>query len=140
MRLRESRLGEIHLFHLQGEVDLHYAPALRSLFSAKSDRQCTAVLVDFSEVTYIDSSGIAVLLEYLRDSKTYKGAFCIAGLTDQVRHIFEVVGLDRVIPMFPTVPEAVAALSNGTVPDCAEALFGTADQQPCAAAALSQPA
>jgi anti-anti-sigma factor len=135
MRLRESRQGEIHLFHLQGELDLHYAPALRSLFSAKSDRRCAALLVDFTGVTFIDSTGIAVLLEYLRDSTAYEGAFCIAGLTDQVRHIFEVVGLDRVIPLFATVPEAVAALSEDALPACSGRLFGAAHQQTLAVTA-----
>lgn len=134
MRLREARHGQIHLFHLQGEVDLHYVPALRSMFSAKSDRHCPALVVDFSEVTYIDSNGIAVLLEYLRDAKEYEGVFCITGLTEQVRHIFDVVRLDQVMPIFATVPEAVAALSDGHVPPCPEVLFGAAPQEKLSAA------
>jgi anti-anti-sigma factor len=129
MRLRESRHDQIHLFHLQGELDLHYAPALRSMFSAKSDRQCAALVVDFSGVTFIDSTGIAVLLEYLRDSQAYEGAFCITDLTDRVRYIFEIVGLDRVMPLFATVSEAIAAISDGSVPASPTRLFGAAAHQ-----------
>ncbi|MEY2547749.1 MAG: anti-sigma factor antagonist [Verrucomicrobiota bacterium] len=99
------------------------------MFSAKSDRQCAALVVDFSGVTFIDSTGIAVLLEYLRDSQAYEGAFCITDLTDRVRYIFEIVGLDRVMPLFATVSEAIAAISDGSVPASPTRLFGAAAHQ-----------
>ncbi|MDQ6625588.1 MAG: STAS domain-containing protein [Verrucomicrobiota bacterium] len=135
MRLIESRHGQVHVFHLQGAADSYSASALRGLFSAKADRQCLALVADFSGVTFIDSKAIAVLLEYLRDSKAYEGAFCIAGLKGRVCDIFEIIRLDRVVPLFPTVAQAVAALSDKSLPVCPAQLFGAAPQRTLAATA-----
>lgn len=135
MRLRELRHDQIHAFYLQGEADLHSVAVLRALFSAKSDWQCPALVVDFSGVTFIDSTGIAVLLEYLRDSRAYEGAFCITGPTERLRHIFKIVGLDKVMSIFPTVAEAVASLSKAGAATDSRRFSGAAYQPTLSATA-----
>jgi anti-sigma B factor antagonist len=100
MRFKESVEEGIDVFHLEGEIDLHYAPVLRSLLQAKVGAGCPALLIDLSEVSWIDSSGLAAIIEYFRDSAGYQGLLCLAGLNSTLQTIFEIVRLDKVIPIF----------------------------------------
>ena len=115
MKLRESRHGHIHVLHFEGEIDLRCAPAMRSLFQAKAASRCPFLLLDLARVEYIDSTGLAVLLEYLRDATLFQGDFGIAGVSDNVRTIFNVVQLHKVIPLFRNLEEAKRAWRNDCV-------------------------
>ena len=123
MKLRQSERWSVDVFHLAGEIDLHYAPALRALFQLKVKQRCAALIVDLSDVSFIDSTGISVLLEYLRDAAEFDGKLCLAAPTDHVRHVFEIVRLNQVLPIFDSVTEAGAALCDGGIPVPAEPLF-----------------
>ena len=123
MKLRESRHDHISVFHLEGEIDLHYAPALRALFEAKAKARCRALAVDLSGVSFIDSTGIAVLIEYLRDAAQFDGQFCIAAPTEDVRDVFDIVQLGKALPIFDSVSAAISALRSGCMPAPADALF-----------------
>ncbi len=123
MKLRESQRWHVDVFHLAGEIDLHYAPALRALFQVKVKQRCPALVVDLSEVSFIDSTGISVLLEYLRDAAEFDGKICLAAPTAHVRNVFDIVQLDTAIPIFDNVANAAAALCNGAVVEPSQPLF-----------------
>ena len=95
---------------LEGEIDLHVAPqvaaSLRRMIAAKSPR----VVVDLARVTYIDSSGLAVLITALQDAETYGGRLMIAGVQENVRSIIESAGLSQFFLAFPHVDAALAAI------------------------------
>ena len=125
MKLHESRQNSVDVFHLEDEIDLHYAPALRALFQAKAKQRCPALVVDLSGVPFIDSTGIGVFLEYLRDAAEFGGHFCLAAPTDHVRHVFEIVRLSEVLPVFETTAAAIAALTTNGLPFPVQALFSS---------------
>lgn len=135
MTFRESRHEQIDVFHLCGDIDMQHAPALRALFAGKAERRCPALIVDLSGVQFIDSTGIAVLLEYLRDATAFDGQFCISGVTDKVRAIFEMLRLDQAMPIFNELTVAKSALYNGCFPSARQPLFGRAREHRCAAGA-----
>jgi anti-sigma B factor antagonist len=128
MKLRESRERAVDIFHLEDEIDLHYAPALRALFQAKEKQRCRALVVDLSGVPFIDSTGIAVFLEYLRDASEFGGRFCVAAPTDHVRHVFEIVRLHEVLPIFESTSAAIAAVANNALPAPVQPLFSKAPE------------
>ena len=66
MRLKEATEGGIDIFVLEGEIDLHYAPVLRSLLQGKVAARNAALVLDLSGVSFIDSSGLAAMIEYFR--------------------------------------------------------------------------
>jgi anti-sigma B factor antagonist len=123
MKLDESRKGDVAVFHLEDEIDLHYAPALRALFQAKINQRCPALVVDLSGVPFIDSTGIAVLLEYLRDASGFGGKFCVAAPTDHVRHVFEIIRLQEALPIFESTAAAIAAMAHDAMPAPIHRLF-----------------
>lgn len=116
MRLKESHENGVVIFALSGAIDLHYAPTLRSLFQSKLNERCPALIVDLSAVDFIDSTGLATLIEYHRDAGSHGGIFTLAGINPNLKAIFDVVQFDKVLAIFATVQEAKAAIKQGRVP------------------------
>jgi anti-sigma B factor antagonist len=127
MRLKEAVHNGTEVFALEGQIDLHFAPALRSLLQAKIHAHCPALVVDLSGVTFIDSTGLSVLIEYFRDASEQGCVFCLCGLNDDIKGTFRIVRLDRTIPMFATVEDASAAVRSGSIAPPSEALFDRAE-------------
>lgn len=123
MRLKESVENGIDIFALSGEIDMHYAPVLRSLLQARVQALCPALILDLTDVTFIDSAGLVAIIEYLRDAAAYRGVLCLCGLNETLQTIFEIVKLDKVIPIFASIADALAALEQGSVQPPGPALF-----------------
>jgi anti-sigma B factor antagonist len=94
---------------LHGDVDMEMAPAVRKLLL-----DCVAggkaVLVDMSGVAYIDSSGIASLIEALQTSLGNGNAFGLISVSEQARRVLELARLDKVFAIHPDRDSALAAL------------------------------
>ncbi len=94
---------------LEGEIDLHVSPQIGARLAAMIKEKPKKLVVDLSQVTYIDSSGLAVLIEAMQNVGSYGGKFALAGLQDGVRPIFEIARLDQVFRIFPDTASALAA-------------------------------
>jgi anti-sigma B factor antagonist len=95
---------------LEGEIDLHVSPRIAAALGAMIEQKPERLVVDLSAVSYIDSSGLAVLIEGMQNVEAYGGKFVLAGLQEQVRPIFEMARLDQVFIIFPHVDAALAAV------------------------------
>ena len=94
---------------LEGEIDLHVAPQITASLSTLIAKKPSPVVVDLSKVSYIDSSGLAALIEAMQKVVKYGGKFALAGLQENVRPIFEIARLDQVFRIFPDTDSALAA-------------------------------
>ena len=98
------------VFTPTGAIDLHVSPELRaSLRTIIDDEKPKRLVVDLSQVPYIDSSGIAVLIGAMQALEHEGGVFLIAGAQEGVRMIFESAKLDQYFRLFPDVEAATAA-------------------------------
>lgn len=88
---------------LSGEVDLASSPAARREILRALERQ--DVFVDLSGVTYMDSSGVASLVEGYQLAKDKGRQFGLVGVTHAVRLVLGLASLDRVFPIYDRVPE-----------------------------------
>ncbi|NIR52502.1 STAS domain-containing protein [candidate division KSB1 bacterium] len=88
------------------DVDLESSPKLRNKLVELTDDQEQAILVDLANVKYMDSSGIATLVEALQKVGKYGGKLKIANLRQAVRDVFELSRLDKVFEIYPTIEEA----------------------------------
>jgi anti-sigma B factor antagonist len=94
---------------LSGEVDLHASPELRARLQDCIQSQTPSLLLDFVEVSYIDSSGLATLIEYVRESADFGGKLALFGLQKKVRMIFDLVRLNELFAISGTAEEAALA-------------------------------
>jgi anti-sigma B factor antagonist len=101
---------EPDILALAGELDMHESPALKRAFEPFLARKAPRVLADFSGVTYIDSSGLAVFIDAMQRIQEYGGKFALCGLGENVRAVFELSRLDQVFRIFPDRKAALGAL------------------------------
>lgn len=94
---------------LEGEIDLHISPEVADTLRAMVENKPKALVVDLGKVTYMDSSGLAVLIEGMQAVQGYGGKFALANVQESVQHIFEIARLDQVFQIFPDVDSALAA-------------------------------
>lgn len=110
MDVRTGRThDEIAYVDLAGELDMYCADSARQVLQellAGND----AVMLDLTEVSYIDSSGIGVLLFGLKESRKGNKKFCIVGVSGQVRRVIELTSLFGLLPITDTRPQAVERL------------------------------
>src|SRR5437588_12361907 len=79
---------EKNVLPLEGEIDLNVSPRIASTFSEMIRKKPSRLVVDLSRVTYIDSSGLAVLIGDMQDVDEYCGKLAVAGCQDTVRYCF----------------------------------------------------
>ena len=94
---------------LEGEIDLHVSPEVAESLRTMIESKPQQVVIDLNKVTYLDSSGLAVLIEGMRNVREYGGKFSLAGIQDDVKHIFDIARLDQVFEIYPNVDAALAA-------------------------------
>ena len=70
---------------LEGEIDLHVSPRISTALAAMIEQKPPRLVVDLSKVTYIDSSGLAVLIEGMQNVEAYGGKFILAGIQENVK-------------------------------------------------------
>jgi anti-anti-sigma factor len=95
---------------LEGEIDLHVSPHIATQLREMVAKKPKHIVVDLSRVTYIDSSGLAVLIEAMQNLEKNGGKFAIGGIQDMVRSIFETARLDQVFRIYPDVDAALVAV------------------------------
>lgn len=99
--------GKFTVLMLKGNVDMAQSPHARKLILAHLE-QNRPMLVELSGVTYMDSSGVASLVEGLQLAKKRKLDFALAGPSQSVRNVLGLARLDRVFTIHNTLEEALA--------------------------------
>ncbi len=92
---------------INGDVDLYSSPQVRKVIIGLTERKVPVIVIDLQAVGYMDSSGIATLVEGLQQMGKYKGELKLFGLTAAVREVFELSRLDKVFQIYPTEEAAL---------------------------------
>lgn len=83
---------------LTGEIDHHCAKEYIQSITAKIEAYTPQICVlDFGEVTFMDSSGIAVVINALRSMTKIEGELALCGLTQQPMKVFRASGIDKLV-------------------------------------------
>jgi anti-sigma B factor antagonist len=93
--IQTEELDGIVLIRLRGEVDLSWSQQVRQAVLSALETN-PAVGVELSEVSYIDSSGIAALVEGFQSARSRGSRFALVAVSDAVRAVLELARLDRV--------------------------------------------
>ena len=83
---------------LTGEIDHHCAKQYIQEISAKIEAYTPRIcILDFRDVTFMDSSGIAVVINSLRNMSKIEGRLVLTGLTQQPKKVFRASGIDKLV-------------------------------------------
>jgi anti-sigma B factor antagonist len=110
MQITERTEENIPIISISGDIDLESSPKLRAFLKPKSSQKTPKLLLDFGGVSYIDSSGLATLIEYFQAVQGFGGKLTLAALSPRVKNVFEIVRLEQIFSLYPDVPSALAAL------------------------------
>lgn len=98
-------LGKVEV---SGEVDLYTAPRFKEDLLALIDAGATSVIVDLTNVTFIDSTALGVLISGVKRLHETDGRLLVVASSRPVVRILAITGLDKVLTIFAT-PEAALA-------------------------------
>ncbi len=121
-----SLTPELALVAVSGELDLHTAGCLEARIEEAGTVGADTVLVELSEISFIDSAGLAVLV---RETERLEGdghALVLVTNDPRIRRIVEVTGLNRVLRIYATLHDALAELTPQPPPLRAAAHRGRA--------------
>jgi anti-anti-sigma factor len=116
-RVEGERQGTICLVRVHGEIDLSNAHEVSSAIGTVMGQETRWLVVDLSEITYLDSSGIALLLRLAERLQTRRRQLhLVVPRGSPVRRVLVFTGLPRVIPVEARLEDALAQCDSG-VPD-----------------------
>ena len=92
---------------LAGEIDMKCSAKIKDKFKEIFRQKPHSVIVDMTEVNFMDSSGLAVLIGALKLSRINNSELKLTGLTKDVRDIFEICRLETIFQFFDTTDEAL---------------------------------
>ena len=85
---------------LEGEIDHHRARTYIDTIAAKIDAYAPdECILDFSEVSFVESSGMAVVINSMRRKAQIEGRLYLAGLGEQPMRVFRTSGIDKLVPI-----------------------------------------
>ena len=94
---------------VQGQVDLHSSPKMRSaILEGINRKEVAQVAVNLTGVNYIDSSGVATLVEGLQLARTRNCRFVLFGLRQETKEVLELARLDRIFVIHATEVDALS--------------------------------
>ena len=106
MKISVRDVGNAKVVEVEGDVDLGTSPVFRrTLFEALS--QAATVALNLQAIRYIDSSGIATLIEALKNSQRQNRQFVLFGLSPAVQEVFRLTHVFRLFRIFQTEQEAL---------------------------------
>lgn len=100
--------GEVTIVHVGGEIDVYTAPVLRERLDEHISEGRHQLVVDLEGVTFMDSTGLGVLVGRLKLVRVKGGTLRLACSSERILKVFSITGLDKVFQIFPSVDEALA--------------------------------
>ena len=104
----EDRNG-IRLIHLAGPLDSVTHDLFKEMMDALALQSRVKVVLDCERLAYVNSRGITLLARYQRVIAASRGFFGVAALNPRIRAAIELLGMDKLVALYPTVPEALQA-------------------------------
>jgi len=109
MDVKTTRVDGATIVQPQGEIDLGRSPAFRSHLADAVRSNPDRLIVDLADVPYMDSSGVATLVEAMQTARDTNAKLVLCGLQDKVRSIFEIARLDMVFTIVNSCDDALTA-------------------------------
>ncbi|WP_210470840.1 anti-sigma factor antagonist [Sporosarcina sp. 6E9] len=109
LKVEMSKEDHVQHFHITGEIDAFTAPLLKEKLATVQDIPGLQAELNLIDVTYIDSTGLGVFVGFYKRLKANDGYVKITGVSDRIKRLFEITGLDEVIDIEKGVGESLDA-------------------------------
>ena len=106
-----ERQGEVTILDIQGDVTAFSEPFLNDAYQTASSQGANKILLKMDQQAYINSGGIAVLIQILAQTKQKKQRIGITGISEHFKKIFNMVGITKFAQIYNTVEVALETLT-----------------------------
>ena len=111
MYLKFNKKEDKLIISLIGELDHHSAEEVRVKIDDRIDRDnIRKVILNFNGVTFMDSSGIGVVIGRYKKMQNRNGKLCIVEINQAVNKVFEISGMYKIIDNYPNIDEAMMSI------------------------------
>ncbi|MBN2119971.1 MAG: STAS domain-containing protein [Candidatus Omnitrophica bacterium] len=107
MKVAQKEKNGVVICAIAGEINIDTVEGLKKVFQNLLENKIRKVLLNFDKVEYIDSLGIASLVELSRGLREIEGVLFLSNLSPNIRPIFSITKLDQVIIIYDTEEEAL---------------------------------
>jgi anti-sigma B factor antagonist len=113
IKISSRQAGDVTILDLVGDITLFNSPEIRkALLSLLKEQGVMQLLINMTGVKYVDSSGIASLVEGLKVSRDHRARFALYGLSKPARTVLELTHLLRVFEVHDNEEQALAAVNS----------------------------
>ncbi len=112
MQFKMEEKDNITIFRMSGDIDINTSPELKRSFDKIINNKKNKVLIDLKDVGYVDSSGLATLVEVLKKIRAFGGGLALINLSAKVKGLFEITKLDKLFRVAADEPAAVEGLKR----------------------------
>lgn len=96
------------IVHMAGELDHHSAEEVRNKIDDRIERDnLYNIVMDFSQVTFMDSSGIGVIIGRYKKLLDKKGKLYVTKVNGSAKRVFELSGMFKIIPLYDSIEQAL---------------------------------
>ena len=110
-----ERQGEVTILDIQGDVTAFSEPFLNDASQTASSQGAEKILLKMDQQAYINSGGIAVLIQILAQTRQKKQQIGITGISEHFKKIFNMVGITKFAQIYSTVEVALETLTAESV-------------------------
>ena len=82
---------------VRGEIDVYTAPKLREVLFPLAEKEQINLIVNLSDVIYMDSTGLGVFVGVFKNIRSNNGKFQLEGLSGRIKRLFEITGLAEIM-------------------------------------------
>jgi anti-anti-sigma factor len=107
MHIIQKEKSGVSVCYVKGEINIDTVFQLKKVFKDMIDNRCRKVLLNFNEVEYIDSIGIASLIELSKNLRDIEGVVFLSDLSPKIRPVFGIMKLDKMFKLYETEEEAL---------------------------------
>ncbi|REE96283.1 STAS domain-containing protein [Thermomonospora umbrina] len=100
---------DVTVVKVDGEIDVFSSPRLREMMLEVIDKGPSHLVVDLGDVTFLDSTGLGVLVGIYHRLRARNGTMSFVGANERVRRVFHITQLTKIFSLHDTLEEAVAA-------------------------------
>jgi anti-sigma B factor antagonist len=94
--------------YIEGEIDINTSPGVKKSFDKLISSKTPKIIINLSKVTYVDSSGLATLVEILKNMRSYGGRLRLSNMSSKVKSLFEITKLEKLFEIIAGEEEAIS--------------------------------
>ena len=111
MNIKIDQKNNVWVCRMNGEIDINTAPQIKKVFDKILSEKREKILINFEKVSYVDSSGLATLVEMLKNIRSYGGKLKLSSLSSKIRSLFEITKLEKLFDISNDEEEALRSFA-----------------------------